>query len=521
MTGTVFALAALALQPAMGAVCEMAPEVQSGSADASGTPLVITVEDFERGYLRDAVVVIETTAGLARDADAVSAAETALIASGAVVSWETLFDFGDQPTEFASEFRYRVLRLDPGVDSVAVAHQLSEVPGITAEPVRVGRQMAGLSPNDPRPNDPLFGDQYALENIGQSVNGVSGSPRADIRVVDAWARQTGSPEVTIAVIDAGVSATHPDLVQKLVPGYNIIANSTNTDALYNAHGTQVAGVAAADSNNQQGVTGVSWGSRLMPVVAANVLGFTSDAWLAEGLVWAVDHGADVVVMSFGLTQPSTVLHDAIRYADAMGVVVCASAGNAGIASVYYPAAFPETIAVGATTSNDELAGFSNRGPEVDLVAPGVNIYTCFHTAAMPDTYVYASGTSVATPMVAGVAALLLSAKPELRPSEVRELLTITARDLGPVGRDDGFGSGRLNAAAALARALGETACLADVNGDGSIDQADFGAWVAAYNAGSLRADQNRNNTVDAGDFSAFVANYRSSGRCRDYAVLDD
>ncbi|MGP1272098.1 MAG: S8 family serine peptidase [Phycisphaerales bacterium] len=468
--------------------------------------LSITAEDVDRGWLKDAIVVIDREPALG-EGDPISSIETELWADGAIVGSAVLFEYAGHSAEIRAGLRYRLLRLAEGHNARSVAARLSSVPGVTAEAVVVGRQMsAWLDPGD-RPNDPLFGDQYALENVGQVVNGVAGMPNADIRVVDAWARQTGSPEVTIAVIDAGVSSTHPDLAPKLVPGYNIFGpDHSNTDALFNAHGTQVAGVAAAVSNNSQGVTGVSWGSMLMPVVAANVLGFTSDAWLAEGLVWAVDNDADVVIMSFGLGNPSTVLRDAVRYAEDEGVAVFASTGNTGEDRVFYPAAYPETIAVGATDSMDQVAGFSNRGPQIDVVAPGVSVYTCYHTVQNPDTYVFASGTSVATPMVAGVAALLLSADPTLSPSLIRDAIRSGADDLGAPGWDPASGFGRLNAQRSLRRALGEGTCLADINGDGRLDQADFAAWIAAYNDGSLRADQNRNGAVDPGDFAAFVSN---------------
>ncbi|MEO0632065.1 MAG: S8 family serine peptidase, partial [Planctomycetota bacterium] len=363
--------------------------------------------------------------------------------------------------------RYRVVRVTSPEQAQALQDAAASRHGLSVSPVLVGWSTALVDPPQVLPNDPLVDDQYAILNNGQSVGGVPGVAGADVQIARAWSVQRGSARVSVAVIDSGVSATHPDLVTKLDDGFNVTGGDTgDTDAVLNSHGTHIAGIVAAATNNGEGVVGVSWGARIVPVKAANPLGFTSDVWLAEGLIWAADNGVDVAVMSFGLSAQSDVLADAVRYAYDRGVVVVASAGNSGLPGVLYPAAYPEVIAVGATDNSDSLAAFSNTGPEVEFVAPGVDILSTWHTMFEPNTYAYESGTSVSTPIVAGVVALLRSASPEITPDEIRLVLAQTSRDLGNPGRDVEFGFGRVNAHRALLEVIGQPWCYADVNGDG-------------------------------------------------------
>lgn len=405
---------------------------------------------------------------------------------------------------------YRLVRLEPDAVSSFIS-SAQDLEGVSVQPVVFGESTR--SPNSP--NDPLLRGQYAIENYGQEIGGRPGVPGADVGVARAWDLQLGSAQVRVAVIDSGVSRTHPDLASKLDDGINVTGGPlSDTDAPYNTHGTHIAGIVAASTNNARGVVGVSWGSRIVPVKAANILGFTSDVWLAEGLVWAANEGVDVAVMSFGLSGASDVLADAVRYAYDRGVVICASSGNDAQRAVRYPAAYPEVIAVGATDNADRIATFSNYGPEVELVAPGVDILSTTHTIFEPHTYDYASGTSFSTPIVAGVAALLRSARPDLTVDEIRTVLARTSRDLGPsFGRDEVFGFGRVNAHRALQFVMGESWCYADLDDNGFLEPADFSAWVGLYNAGDLRADQNMNDVVEPGDLNAFVVNYRVNTLC--------
>lgn len=408
---------------------------------------------------------------------------------------------------------YHVVRVDDHDDLGHLEAAIASHSGLSMMPVVAGE--ATTSDDLGLPNDPFVAEQYAILNRGQVVAGVAGVSGADVRAAAAWELQRGSAQVRVAVIDSGVSATHPDLVSKLDDGVNITGGATDdTDAPYNTHGTHIAGIVAASTNNSEGVVGVSWGSRLVPIKAANPLGFTSDVWLAEGLLWAADNGVDVAVMSFGLSNYSDVLADAVRYAHDRGVIVVASSGNTGALGVLYPAAYPEVIAVGATDNNDMWAPFSTAGPEVEFVAPGVDIFSTTHTVFDPDTYGFSSGTSVSTPIVAGVAALLRSADPDVSLEEVRRILAATARDLGDLGRDDLYGFGRVNAQRALQEILGIQWCYADVDGSGVIRPTDFSVWVSMYPTGDPRADQNRDGVVTPADFNAFFLNYMGTqGDC--------
>jgi len=275
------------------------------------------------------------------------------------------------------------------------------------------------------PNDPSYGAQWHL---------------AKIQSPGAWSVTTGSAAVVVAVIDSGVYGIHPDLMPKLVAGWNFVDSTANTtDQL--GHGTAVAGTVAAASNNGIGVAGVSWASRIMPlvVVDANDLAAYSD--LAAAVVFAADHGVRVINISAGGPDSSLALQAAVDYAWSKGAVIFASAMNNSVATPYYPAACEHVVAVSATDSNDHLAAFSNYGNWITLAAPGTNILTTMNGGG----YGYWFGTSFASPIVAGVAALCLAVNPSLTNAELVALLEDSADDLGAPGYDTAFGWGRVNA----------------------------------------------------------------------------
>ena len=238
---------------------------------------------------------------------------------------------------------------------------------------------------DTIPSDPDWNLQYGLVNI---------------RAPQGWDYSTGSATVTIAIIDSGVDLSHADIAAKIVPGYDFV----NGDAIPqddNGHGTHVAGIAAASGNNGVGVAGVSWGARIMPIKVLNAGGGGSFADVAAGIVWAADNGAQVINLSLGGASSSTTLQDAVNYAYGKGVVLVAAAGNTGSGLILYPARYPNVIAVGAVDNTNNHAGFSNFGPELDLVAPGASIYS-----TVIGGYGFKSGTSMAAPYVSGLAAIL-------------------------------------------------------------------------------------------------------------------
>lgn len=269
-----------------------------------------------------------------------------------------------------------------------------------------------------------------------------------IKADKAWQINTGDPKIKIAVIDTGVDLNHPDLEGKLTEGMNMLDPSEPPQD-DNGHGTHCAGIIAARTNNLEGIAGVDWGSKIMPIKAMDAEGSGTAVDIADGIYWATDHGANVISLSLGEYSDSDYLHQAIRYAYDKGVAIFAAMGNDGISDPSYPAAYPEAIAVAANDENSETASFSNYGPHTSVTAPGVAIPSTY-----PDRrYVALSGTSMATPHVAGVAGLIKSINPSLNPDAMRKILQDTADDLGPKGHDDYYGYGQINVAKALQAAM--------------------------------------------------------------------
>ncbi|PWK12846.1 S8 family serine peptidase [Tumebacillus permanentifrigoris] len=268
-----------------------------------------------------------------------------------------------------------------------------------------------------------------------------------IKADKAWQMTTGDPGVIIAVVDTGVDLDHPDLKGKLVAGRNIIAGNDQPQD-DNGHGTHCAGIIAARTNNLEGIAGVDWNSKIMPVKAMAADGTGSVADIADGVVWAADHGANVINLSLGDYEDSDYLHEAIKYAYDKGVVVTAAMGNDGSGEPSYPAAYPEVIGVAANDENNETATFSNFGGHCSVSAPGVAIPSTYPNRR----YVALSGTSMASPHVAGVAGLVKSINKDLKPDDVRRILEKTADDLGPEGKDEYFGNGEINVSRAVTEA---------------------------------------------------------------------
>lgn len=263
----------------------------------------------------------------------------------------------------------------------------------------------------------------------------------DIHINEAWDIATGNPDITIAIVDTGVDLNHPDLKRNLVPGVNLI-NPKLPPHDDNGHGTNVAGVVAAIGNNDRGVTGILWNAKIMPIKALESDGSGGETKLGEGIRYAIDHGAKIVVLSLGLNKYSTYMNDIVRYAEEKNVLLVAATGNEG-SRVKYPAAYPTVLAVGGMTSN-QAAPLSNTGPEIDLVAP----WDVF-TTARGNSYEYKDGTSMAAPQVAAVAALAWSKYPDMKAYQIRQLLRQTAQDLSGSGWNDSTGYGLLRADKAL------------------------------------------------------------------------
>lgn len=267
----------------------------------------------------------------------------------------------------------------------------------------------------------------------------------DINAPLAWDHENGSG-VVIAVLDTGVDPTHPDLVPNMVPGWNVYDNNADSSDVY-GHGTEVAGTASAAANDGIGSAGIAWGAKIMPVRISDVNGYAYFSTVAQGIYWAADHGARVVNVSFSGVAGSSTVQAAADYLRTKGGVVVVAAGNSGVQEAYAPSS--SLLAVSATDKGDVKASFTSTGGFVDLGAPGVSILTTMRGGG----YGYASGTSFSSPLVAGTAALAISANPGLTAAQVDSLLLGTAKDLGTAGYDTIFGYGLVNAGALVSAAL--------------------------------------------------------------------
>jgi type VII secretion-associated serine protease mycosin len=286
------------------------------------------------------------------------------------------------------------------------------------------------------PNDTLYAEyQWNLPEIATETG---------------WNVSKGSPDIVVAVLDTGVQSDHPDLKGRLVKGVNIVDPSAEPEDDV-GHGTHVAGIIAAEVNNGEGVAGMTWYTKIMPVKVLDSSGAGSTYSVAEGIIWATDNGAHVINMSLGNYAQAEFLHDAIKYAHDHGVVLVAASGNDNTDRPGFPAAYPEVIAVSATDPDEARAEYSNYGDYIDVAAPGTSIPSTYPGSR----YAALSGTSMASPHVAALASLVRSADPNLGNEEVMELLRRTARDLGARGKDNEYGYGQIDVMAALQSAYGK------------------------------------------------------------------
>jgi len=271
----------------------------------------------------------------------------------------------------------------------------------------------------------------------------------------AWDITQGSAVVNVAVVDDAVLVNHPDLIPNLLPGYDVADDDTDPMPNNNemSHGTHVAGIIGAATNNGTGVASIGFGIKLLPVKSSNQAQVVTDGY--AGVVWAADNGADVINMSWGGSGFSQTGQNIMNYSYNAGCINVAAAGNDNVSDVFYPAGYNNVISVASTNQSDAKSSFSNFGSWVQVSAPGSEIRSTYFNSSLTGTYANLSGTSMASPMVAGLAGLVLSVNPQMSQAQVTACILTTADDISAFnsGFQGQLGSGRINAEAAVLCAL--------------------------------------------------------------------
>jgi subtilisin family serine protease len=324
---------------------------------------------------------------------------------------------------------------EPGTVEVGLSHPIS-LAGTTEGITAASSVETAKKRKSKRSNDSLRGRQWALTRL---------------RAEKVWRKSSGR-RVVVAVVDTGVQASHPDLKGRVLKGRDFI-DSDRSAGDRNGHGTHVAGVIAARANNKRGIAGLAHSSRILPVRVLNSAGQGNTVDAANGIVWAVNKGADVINLSFAGPDLDPHMQAAVDYAVRRGVVVVAAAGNQGCSGpTTYPAALPGVIGVAASNRYNRVAPFSTCGTAVDVTAPGVSIQSTMikrPSSTLPCSYgrgyCQMSGTSMASPHVAAAAAIIISrTRHRLSAGSVAQLITSRATDIGAPGYDVSSGSGLLD-----------------------------------------------------------------------------
>jgi subtilisin family serine protease len=381
------------------------------------------------------ILAISASAPVSAASPSIRAADAAAPGGRFIVIWRDgaparMSVPGVRRTVASASSQRSVVIAGPG-QSAAVGRALRNDPRVLAVVPDAVVKASGW-PNNADPSDPLYAEQTDLEQIG---------------VPDAWRTTTGDPDVVVAVIDTGVDLDHPDLAGLTVTApRNEIWNSTDVADGY-GHGTHVAGTIVARTDNETGIAGIAPDVTLMPVKVLDDSGFGSFSDVLDGVDWARTNGADIINLSLGgaLTPEQVALiQPTFTAARSAGILVVAAAGNSGTPFMEYPAGLNGVVSVAAVDGDDMHAEFSTFNRAVDISAPGVDTLSTLF-----GDYERVSGTSMATPHVAGVAALVWSDRPNLNVAKLEAILRTSAVDLGDPGRDNLFGSGRVDAAAAL------------------------------------------------------------------------
>lgn len=338
-------------------------------------------------------------------------------------------------TDFVKRFEklnVDLVKVDKDDISDKISELLKDPRVIDAEPDYIATVLE--TTNDP---EVIRGNLWGLYKIKAADDGIS-----------AWNYSKSNSNIKIAVLDTGVDKTHEELAGKIADSHNCTDTKDTND--YFGHGTHVAGIAAGATNNGKGVAGAGYNASILNAKSLGDEGYGYYSWVADCIVWSVDNGAKVINMSLGGTGSSKILESAVNYAWNKGAVVIAAAGNYGSSSPVYPAYYKNVVSVAATDKNDRKAGWSNYGRWVSVAAPGVGILSTMPVTANKIgilNYGYLSGTSMATPHVSGLAALVWSTSYGVNNSSVRRRIEQTADKISGTGKYWIYG--RINALSAV------------------------------------------------------------------------
>lgn len=369
-----------------------------------------------------------------------------------------------------------VVDLPGNASEKAVSAQLARNPHLRFAELDHAVQATGVA------NDPYFGSAWHLPRINANT---------------AWDKTQGTG-VTVAILDSGVDGTHPDLSARMVAGWNFYDNNSITTDVH-GHGTGVAGAASASTNNSQGVSSVAGNASIMPVRIADSTGAGYISMIAQGVTWAADKGAKVINISYDRLWTFSSVVSAAQYAKGKGSLVVIAASNNAMDEG--ASAQPYMIPVSAVDQNDVITTFSSWGNHVAVAAPGLNIWSTTRGGGYGAWW----GTSVASPVTAGVVALMMSANPKLLNTQIESLLYSTSADLGAAGRDKYYGYGRIDANAAVAAAIATsaptvdtqapTASLSNPLGSSTVSGLTSVSVTAADNVGVSKVELRVNGTL--------------------------
>lgn len=339
----------------------------------------------------------------------------------------------DTPDEFGQKYGLKVLK---------------EIPTIGLELVNIPSESANNVISQLKSNPNIeFIEQNNIRRI--SIGNKDSSIRNQFNVAGTWNINKGREFISVAMIDTGVDINHPDLKGKLLPGYSVFGD---TEMDENGHGTYLSGIIVA-SNKTMGINGVAPQCKIMPVKVLNKNGVGTDFDIAEGIAWAVDHGAKVICLNAGSNVFGNAISTAIYWAYTKSIPVITGMGNQNASTQWYPSTDKGVISVSSLDiSNSRLASFSNVGQWVTLSAPGVGIYSTLPTSPHnygSQKYGIINSTSTAAAYVAGLAALIKSQYIDISVPQLKDILIKSSDDLGPRGFDPQFGSGRMNIMKAL------------------------------------------------------------------------